>query len=964
MSDNSIATHIITSKPGDSDKSLKAFDKSGMIDDKNPELHYQQGLSLKSLSRFKDSIKSLNNVLRMQPDHTRALNDKAQILNEIRKFDKSIKYSEKVLKLDPINITAINNLSYSYNELRKYDLAIEYCEKVLAVDHENVDANINRGNIYFDNGDFPKAIECYEKALQIEPSSMKACNGKGMCLKALKKPEEALQFFNLAIKADPNHPSAFQYKGAVLQEMKKHDEALDCYNHAIDLFPEYANAFNSKGKVLFELKKFDEALNCFNTANLINPVNERTFIDKGNVLMEMKKYQLALESYNKAVEAGTVNPKVYISKGNAFRELKQYEESLFSYDKAIELSSGHYSGYYNKGKSLYQLKRYTEALKNYDIALTIMPNNYNVLIDKGITLIATGETEEALNCFSKSIKLNPMHAESYCIKAELLIRLTRYDDAFKYVNAALKVKPDHANAYKVKGDLLLEFKNYDKAIKYYNKVLEINPDHSKVLNSKGTALYELGNFVEALECYFRAFEGDHNNSAISLNKGVVMIELKQFEEALECLDDAEKAGIVDAVYYKGYVYEVQNKLTEALEQFTQALTKSPNNPVYIAKKGVLLKKMKRYDEAVQVMRTIFEMNLDKVNPLLKESIEWIYDIAVKINDTDPMVKECDLTDEYFMKVEADYKDILARNILDNYKLFKTRQLDPETLNAFKTKQKQYLEELTKLCLRLNKDEFEKEERKKVCEDTTQVGDDKEKTDIRVIERIDYRDVIRKKLAFILPRDQDLVIDYYNGFSDTFTNMLDVSSLLCSGIIKLTDTLDNNTIIKLLQLSSFTKCEDSVIITQNDYLTCSNLDYRAKRFKDLFERQLDDIVGKCLLDMCYEIKYQNTSLQEVGYKFIPKNERLKDSYPDLFGKCAMEYKNLYYKLGVEDANDIIDIILDPKYKSEEDKLIHETECAKYLRAIYVKRIIYVKNILTERNRLLKERNCCSGSCVIF
>jgi hypothetical protein len=251
-------------------------------------------------------------------------------------------------------------------------------------------------------------------------------------------------------------------------------------------------------------------------------------------------------------------------------------------------------------------------------------------------------------------------------------------------------------------------------------------------------------------------------------------------------------------------------------------------------------------------------------------------------------------------------------------------------------------------------------KRKSLEDTTQVTRGNEKTYIKQ-EKIDYREAIRKKLAFLIPKDLDLVIDYYDGFFNTFNSILEVSKLLKLNKINFNKTDDQN-LINLLNLAPIK--HDSLIFSSEDYFASSSLEKSAKRFLELFETNVEEIVGKCLVDICYEIKYQNTSLQEVDYKNFPKFDKLKETYQDLFGRFEVEYKNLYYKLGVDDANYIIDIILDAQFKSEEEKTTHDCECSKYLRAIYVKRIIYVKNALLEKNRLLNGRNCCSCSCVVF
>ena len=141
----------------------------------------------------------------------------------------------------------------------------------------------------------------------------------------------------------------------------------------------------------------------------------------------------------------------------------------------------------------------------------------------------------------------------------------------------------------------LELGNDKEARVYLNKILELDPENGAVQS----VLYNIQ-------------QADISNF---LNDAISLYEKKDYSKAMTTLD---KVIALDhqntyAFYYKGVIYDEQNKSKEAIEQFEKVISFNPEfNLAYYSLAGVL-DKQEKYEEAVS--------NYDKFLELKKKAGE-------------------------------------------------------------------------------------------------------------------------------------------------------------------------------------------------------------------------------------------------------------------------------------------------------------------------------------------------------
>jgi tetratricopeptide (TPR) repeat protein len=111
----------------------------------------RNGSSLLYGGNFEESMPFFDQVLKIQPNNTNALNDKGVALGGQGEYDQAISYFDRVLKIDPKNVHALNNKAAALVRIGKYDEAMSVVNQVLQIDPKNVVAHSNKEAILNNN---------------------------------------------------------------------------------------------------------------------------------------------------------------------------------------------------------------------------------------------------------------------------------------------------------------------------------------------------------------------------------------------------------------------------------------------------------------------------------------------------------------------------------------------------------------------------------------------------------------------------------------------------------------------------------------------------------------------------------------------------------------------------------------------------------------------------------------------
>ncbi len=226
---------------------------------------------------------------------------------------------------------------------------------------------------------------------------------------------------------------------------------------------------------------------------------------------------------------------------------------------------------------------FAEAIEFYNLALDLDPNFVPAIIFKGKALGSLGDHAHALELFDSALQLDPFSADALYCKALALTFLEHdVETCIELFDKTVTIDPFHAKALFNKGMLLCRIAKYIEAQRCFEKLVDLMPEHVTAWNELGLCKMETNDLTGALQCFDHAL---------------------QFEQSLgETLFGMNNRGIV---------LGKMRRFDEALECFDTILAKACDfAPAWLNKSNVLLE-LGRYDEALVCCDKTLELDPDE-----------------------------------------------------------------------------------------------------------------------------------------------------------------------------------------------------------------------------------------------------------------------------------------------------------------------------------------------------------------
>lgn len=206
-------------------------------------------------------------------------------------------------------------------------------------------------------------------------------------------------------------------------------------------------------------------------------------------------------------------------------------------------------------------------------------------VQSGKTFFDSGDYKNALAEYDKAIEHDPKNAEAYCGRARVRLMAEQNDLALADADKALALDSKFLPAFEVRAYIKTAQKDYEGAIAEINQAIALEPENALWYIVRGEIYGEQGNLAQSRADYD---QGRKDSRAIdklkeidSFGRGTVHYikdeadDIAHYTHILEVNPKAEKAH-----YRRGRLYAEQKEYENALADFTEAITLSPDNPEY------------------------------------------------------------------------------------------------------------------------------------------------------------------------------------------------------------------------------------------------------------------------------------------------------------------------------------------------------------------------------------------------
>jgi tetratricopeptide (TPR) repeat protein len=295
-----------------------------------------------------------------------------------------------------------------------------------------------------------------------------------------------------------------------------------------------------------------------------------TALDEGVKLIREGHFDQALIKLQQAHAAAPWNATIENLLGITETQLGQIDEACKHYRNAIHLDPMQAAPHKNLGFDLLNSRDYSHAEPELREALRLDPNDKFAHDYLMLLLLATGRDAEAIAEAAKAGDLVDRDPEAGTSLIEAEIRTGHVEDAtsrLQRLEQAGQISP--AREYSI-AVLLSQRGFHNQAANSFRRIAKLNPSWENRYNLALGLLYD-----------------DQAAEAATLLAAL----------------HTERPTHADTLMFLGSAFEMQQKVSEALEAYRAALLADPSNPDRTLDYTRLLMDMDRFDEAIQVVQT-------------------------------------------------------------------------------------------------------------------------------------------------------------------------------------------------------------------------------------------------------------------------------------------------------------------------------------------------------------------------
>lgn len=472
------------------------------------------------------------------------------------------------------------------------------------------------------NQDALLALEqIWKKEIVLNPRNLSAHLNLGTVYQRLGRPEDAQAQYAVAQQLSPNNPIIDLNMGSLAQAKGQLNEALAHYDSVLAKDPNNTQALINKADVLKSLNRPKEAEVTLNRA-LSLAKDKRTVIEQllANYQQQgdVQKIKGGWENYTRTYPQ---DPDVQYRAGLAMHEIRDFEKAIFYYRQAIQLDAKRVEAYANLGSALHAVNRDEEAIETLRKAQAMDGNlqEVNTLLTALTTNRQTevlvnaakaheqGNYRAAIDGYEQVLKVDAKNGDVWSRYGLALQASHRDKEAMEAFSKAIALEPNNPNYFYYKGLLLEEQRNDKEAMVAYKKALAIKPDFAEVKQAMA------------------AMEADEAQD--NLAQAYDAYEQKQYTRSLQLLDQVlqQEPRNAQAFYYRGLVYEGQNKLDLARKAYESSVEYDPNNADALYALAVACDELKDTQSALTYYQRFVELNAnqaeDDYTKFAKERIE-------------------------------------------------------------------------------------------------------------------------------------------------------------------------------------------------------------------------------------------------------------------------------------------------------------------------------------------------------
>ena len=466
-------------------------------------------------------------------------------------------------------------------------------------------------------GNNQKAGEYYRKAIAVAPDNSPLRLSYAKILDTLGNEDAAVAEYNYILsKTSDNREILYSleriYKkkleksptdaditanlGAIMQKQGNFDAALMYYQKSESLNPSNINTRLNVGTLYQQKGDNRTAIKAYDSVLILYPDNVNANLYKAQANAALGDTRAAMDGYKKVLALDPANTEAQTQMLGLVKGSMSTSQFI-DYVKKNMANSNPAELFYNYALDLHKQNKLSDAISMYKEAIKLNPQNPEMYANLAVAQNQSGDAESALATLKSATTKFPANAQvkevltsvtndminSKLSKAAEFYNKRDYKNAIteysKITPATLDSLLGIASSYQAMGNL-------ENAIEYYNKASNLKPTDSDIPYYIAVIYSETNDWDNAKAYLDKSLSIDKNNQKSAeflktveeqinldaLNTAISHYEAQKYDEALPILNQLLQSDNSNsyAYYYRGMIYDTQEKRKEAISDFKKA----------------------------------------------------------------------------------------------------------------------------------------------------------------------------------------------------------------------------------------------------------------------------------------------------------------------------------------------------------------------------------------------------------
>ena len=342
-----------------------------------------------------------------------------------------------------------------------------------------------------------------------------------------------------------------------------------------------------------------------------------------NQLLKADKLDDARREYQRLIEQRPSFAWNYYYLGQLFVREDKWSDAIAQYRQAIKLNPSSANFHNSLAEALIKQGELDEAINYSEKAISLQPDWAIYHRTLALAYEAKSDFGQALTTWQKVLYLNPNHlratqkiswlqtdvAKDFVEIGDKLNKEGRTKEAVEFYQQALILNPQQPmSIYRICGNNLITLGRLEEAETVFQGLIKLYPELPDGYDGYGRVANYLADWKLALKRWEETILKFPNNINFQVQKGNILINLSQFDEAEEVFQQLKEKYPNQPQGYERYAAVTHNlgDWELALERWSEAITKFPENIGFQVQKGNVLMNLSRFDEAEEVFQQLKE----------------------------------------------------------------------------------------------------------------------------------------------------------------------------------------------------------------------------------------------------------------------------------------------------------------------------------------------------------------------